>query len=736
MVEWFVRLHKPVLIGVAAVTALSAALLFTRGLKKDYSLEAFVASSSDSYSTFRRLMDEFVSNEFAVIAIQSDDAESEATLGLVGELVADVRSLEAVQRVTSLADILSGLPAFVRNFVSPRVREHPLLVDNLISRDGKTTAILLQMAGEGATGAARKHTVARLKEIVAAARQKHPTNKIILAGPYVTLIDMYDYVDRDLLNFSAAGLALLLLTLGLVFRRLAPMLFALFVSIAATLCTVGMASALALPSTLIMQMIVILVMVLSVANCVHLIVADDEVFARAPFYEWDERARRVLKRMAAPCAAVIMTTAVGFGSVCISSITPVRMFGLLMVVGLLWSLAVSLFAIVLLARARPPAAQAPAAETLPALLRAVGLWVNAHRRQVFIGFAVASVVSAIPLGRLRFESDFVKNFRSESEVRRSYEFIESHLSPTGSVEVVVRRIDGDPIVSPESISRLRQAGDRAVLDFDPVKKALTLADMLTLGPGPTPSTAVEIDARLALARRLFGAEALRNFLNSDATALRMNLRVREGLPVQQKLQLADDIGELTAEILGPEYRMEVTGLYVFYATLVAELWQDQFRSLGLTVPAVFVVLVLVLRSVKVALIAMIPTTVPVLFCLGAMGWTGIPVNMTTAMMLSVILGIAVDDALHYLWRFRDALNETGDYTLALKRAHGSVGRACVFTTVVIAGGFWILTLSQFLPTAYFGGLLAFTMCGALAADLILLPALVLTFKPFPTNALA
>ena len=98
------------------------------------------------------------------------------------------------------------------------------------------------------------------------------------------------------------------------------------------------------------------------------------------------------------------------------------------------------------------------------------------------------------------------------------------------------------------------------------------------------------------------------------------------------------------------------------------------------------------------------------------------------------MGIAVDDAVHYLWRFRAALAETGDYTLALRTAHGSVGQACVFTTIVIAGGFWILMLSRFLPTAYFGGLLGFTMCGALAGNHKLLPAKVMTLRPFRLEA--
>ncbi|MHC4235706.1 MAG: MMPL family transporter, partial [Planctomycetota bacterium] len=192
--------------------------------------------------------------------------------------------------------------------------------------------------------------------------------------------------------------------------------------------------------------------------------------------------------------------------------------------------------------------------------------------------------------------------------------------------------------------------------------------------------------------------------------------------------MAADVRAMAQRTFGPAYSIDVTGLYYFYAKLVSGLLRDQYRSFALTVPAVFVALLITFRSVKTAAVAMIPNLLPIFFCLGTMGWLDIPVNMTTAMMLSVTLGIAVDDTVHYLWRFRDEFRRHGDYRAALTATSASVGRACVFTTVVIAGGFWILLLSQFLPTAYFGGLVGFTMLGTLAADLVLLPVLITTFR--------
>jgi len=263
-----------------------------------------------------------------------------------------------------------------------------------------------------------------------------------------------------------------------------------------------------------------------------------------------------------------------------------------------------------------------------------------------------------------------------------------------------------------------------------IKKAMTLADMLTLGAEDLPTNRFMLQARLAAASSAMGEGALRNFLSADRTALRINLRATEGVTVQEKLRVCAGIERSAREVFGDGYDVTVTGLYAFYATLVGNLVRDQYRSFSLAVPAVFIVFAILMRSIRIAAIAMVPNLLPVAICLGTMAWLGIPINMTTMMMLSVVFGIAVDDTLHYLWRCRTEFAAYGRYEDAITASHRSVGRACLFTTIVIAGGFWILTLSQFLPTAYFGGLVGYTMLAALATDLLLLPVLILWLKPF------
>jgi predicted RND superfamily exporter protein len=463
---------------------------------------------------------------------------------------------------------------------------------------------------------------------------------------------------------------------------------------------------------------------------VHLAAAAEETCLDDPAAERREQARRTLRRMLAPCTAVVATTAVGFAAICTSSISPVRLLGALIVFGLAWSLVTALCGSVAVAGRTP----SPTARThLPRWLRRVGAWSDRRRWWVFGLFAVASGLCAAGIGRLSFESAFLENFRAHSSVRESYEFIGEHFAPVGSLEVVVQTADGNAVLSPETVRTADAFAAEVVERFDPVRKSQTVGDLLTLFGTGLPRSAWDLRLRLTLLDAAAGAEdPLRAFVNADGSAMRVQFRASESdVSVPEKLGMAAEVRAMAEEAFGPGYRVEVTGLYYFYARLIDGMVRDQYRSVAITVPAVLVVLTLLLRSLRVALVAMIPNLLPMVFCLGVMGWSGIPVNMTTAMMLSVTFGIAVDDTLHYLWRFRDALRETGDYSVAVMRAHGSVGRACVFTTVVIAGGFWILILSEFLPTAYFGGLVGFTMMATLAADLVLLPALLTAIRPFP-----
>lgn len=721
MPDLIIRLRKPVIAAGLILAIATAAGLLTVGLREDYRLEAFVATDDDAYAQFRAFLDEFASNEFALIAIHHDDPFGPQMEKAIREMSIAAKKLGAVQRCSSVADI----PASLRLILGDHLLSHPMIAGTLISNDRRTAAVLLQMSGESGSedeGQRRRSTVRSLKKIVADAQERHPQFSIMLAGPYVTLIDMYEYVDRDLLLFSIAAFVLTVLAMWLVFRRVEPMLYAATVAAGAILITLGVTIAWGIVASLITQMLVILIIVLAVAHCVHLAVAAEETLLESPRANWLDNARATLRRMTAPSIVVTATTAIGFGSVCISQVAPVRRFGWLMVVGLIVGLIGGLCGVVRLHAVRP-ASVVPHAGLANALER-IGRFAIRRRKLIVVAFALGAAGVGYGARFLSFESDFVKNFRPHSDVRRSYRFIEENLSPLGSVEIIARHNAGNTVDTLQAVQAAAMTVEEGLQTAPMAKNGLSLADALTFVLPQPPQSDQDVRTRLELLQALpDGKSLLRNFINDRRDALRINFRCVEGYDVNQKLAACESLRARAQAVFGDDYDVKVTGLYHFYAQLVSGLLRDQYRALAITGVAILMAFLVFFRSIRLTGSAMIVNALPVLCCLGAMGWADIPVNMTTAMMLSAALGIAVDDTIHYLWRYRASESAGLNPVDAIVSTQRSVGRACFFTSVVITLGFTILLLSEFLPTAYFGGLVGFTMVVALAADLLLLPAL-------------
>ncbi|MCH8965124.1 MAG: MMPL family transporter [Planctomycetes bacterium] len=728
MIHWFGQ-HWAKVVLAAFLGALAAIVaLYRPGLQEDYSIASIVGSDNAEFETFQEFIATFGGSELALIAVRGQNALDDDTLACLDEIVPQVEQLPAVRKVGAI----SKLPSFGRSLML----DHPLVRGVLVSHDGRTAAIILQMRGDHEPGPTRKQTVAELRRIVETARRNHAAQEIILTGPYVTMLEMFEFVREDLRLFSIGVAGLMCIVLFAVLGSWRMSFFAVGVAAAAVLCTLGCTIAAGVNMSLTTQMVVILIAVLAVATCVHLAVGLRESGGGVVL---------TLSNLMAPCTAVILTSVAAFASVCISDIQPIREFGVIMAGGLLLTLALAFAALFAVSRVhwRSSRQWHPGVrlyDTRAGLhrwlgSRLAGVAERSLRRRaiVIVLFGILAVLLAIPIPELQFESNFVKNFRADSTVRRGYAFISENLTPLGSIELVVRSKSGESIINVHAIQATDRVIAHAIDAHTPIIKGLSILDVLRLPGIGVPSSEVGLQASFQAAKAVLGKlldpDLMRNFVTDDLSTLRISLRAREGAGVCQKIEMADDIRKQATMEFGPAYEVTVTGLYYFYATLMAGLLRDQNTTFAITLVAIFVISGLLLRSWKLAAIGMVPNLLPTVACLGLMGWLEIPINMATSMMLAISLGIAVDDTLHYLWRFRRELSHDGDIAGAILRTHRSVGLACVFTTVVITGGFWILCFSRFLPIAYFGVLIGLTMVVALAADLVLLPALLILIKP-------
>jgi predicted RND superfamily exporter protein len=247
-----------------------------------------------------------------------------------------------------------------------------------------------------------------------------------------------------------------------------------------------------------------------------------------------------------------------------------------------------------------------------------------------------------------------------------------------------------------------------------------------------------------------GRAPLYSYLDPTGRIARVFVRIKETTPGLERRRLVNELKAfLDREAKVPGLRVEVTGIFVLYANMLHSLFEGAAKStLGVFV-AILLMMVVLFRSVRLGFLAIVPNVIPILFvlgtmgwlgvnldmnnimvALGTMGWLGVNLDMNNIMVASVTMGIAVDDTLHYLFRYRREIQRDGDYEKAMERTHNTVGKAIVLTSVVIVSGFLVLAFSNFIPTQNFGVFSSLAMVAALLAAMTLLPACILVFKPF------
>ena len=529
---------------------------------------------------------------------------------------------------------------------------------------------------------------------------------------------MFELVRIDLALFCLLSLLPIGMILWLALGTWRLMTFPIAVAAVCVLCTLGFTIVFALNTALNLQTIVLLVAVLTIATCVHLAVGQFEYRGNSP---------RTVRRLAWPCTGVMVTSIGGFAAVAISPVQPVRTFSLVMSFGLSWSLLISLAAAIPWLHQPGRHTETTAQHWLEVGLLRLAILSQRRSRLIAWLFLAAALACVPAITRFEYDSNFLNNFRPSTSIRRNYHFVESNLTPMQSIEILVRCRDESSPLRAKALRSIDLSRQTLLTRHPLLARSLSVIDVLTAMGTKLPADDAELRQRLewtqTVSRVALGEHALDAFVTSDRRTLRVSFLAREGASVAQRIAVAEDVRQTMQTALGPEYTIEVTGIYLFYATLLSSLLADQGMVLAISLTSVMGGMWFFLRSWRLAVIGMVPNLFAALTCVGLMGYFRVPFNMVTSMILAVSLGITVDDTIHYLWRYRRERRRGRNTPQAIVAAHESVGRACSVTTIVLATGLGVMFGSRFLPIAYFGGITSIVMLLALAANLMLLPAL-------------
>lgn len=603
----------------------------------------------------------------------------------------------------------------------------------------------------------RAGTIAEVRAVLDRHRDEA---RIFLGGVAMIATDMIDFIDSDLRTFGISVFIFLILMLTVIFRRLRWILLPLTGCAAAVVLMMGTLALARWPVTVISSNFVSLLLIICMSMTIHLVVRFRELQAKEPGGNPRDLVARTVHFMFTPILYTALTTMVAFVSLLISGIRPVIDFGYMMTAGIAMALGV-IFLLFPSVVALLPRTQGEERDFTRGVTLAFARLTERHRKPILGVAVVLAVISAFGAARLDVENRFIDYFDEDTEIFQGMLEIDQHLGGTTPLDIVLEAdpealvaeeeefeedfygdLEGEAEESPPGywfnplrLGELRQLHEW--LDAQPeIGKVLSLDTMIRMAESINDGEPLD-DLKISLLREGLSRlpedmqdVLLRPFLSEDGNRLRVSLRVIDSDVSLRRAELIERVDGFLSEEMGyDESRYRQSGLLVLYNNVLQSLFASQIQTIGFVFLSILAMFLVLFRSLRLALIAIMPNMLPALLVLGTMGWLGIPLDLMTITIAAISVGIAVDNTIHYIIRFRREFPEDRDYRATMWRCHGSIGRAMYYTSLTIVVGFSILMLSNFVPTFYFGLFTGLAMLTALVASLALLPALLLTLRP-------
>jgi predicted RND superfamily exporter protein len=577
--------------------------------------------------------------------------------------------------------------------------------------------------------------------------------------------DMISFIKKDLSVFGIGVFIFLVVMLTTIFRQARWVILPLLSCVFAGLLMVGLLGMVGWKVTVISSNFISLMLILTMSMNVHLIVRYRQLRRDNPELDQHALVLDVCKRMVLPCLYTALTTMIGFASLVVSGIKPVIDFGWMMTIGLgvtfLTSFSLFPAILILLDRAKIQGSQ----NSEVPFTRALASFTEKNGGKVLILSLLLAIVSAVGMSKLKVENSFINYFSKSTEIYQGLKLIDDKLGGTTPLDVILKFDetkeygeveedtgddddefgDFDDLFGEEEgdvsdawftdykIERVKAVHD--YLDGLPaVGKVLSLASLLRLAEDlneGAPFDAFELAIINKRAPDELKASMLDPYISIENNEARINLRILDSLENLRRNDLLIQINDDLQNKLGLEPDdFQVNGILVLYNNMLQSLFRSQILTLGVVMLGIALMLVVLFRSVSLAVIGIIPNLLAAAIILGLMGLLNIPLDLMTITIAAVTIGIAVDNSIHYIYRFREEYPKHQDYIKTMHYCHANIGRAVFYTAITIIVGFSIMVMSNFIPTIYFGLLIALAMFIALLAVLTLLPKLILIWKPF------
>jgi uncharacterized protein len=578
---------------------------------------------------------------------------------------------------------------------------------------------------------------------------------INLSGIPMIADDLISFVKKDITVFGSGVFIFIIITLWFIFRDIRWVVFPLLSCFLSIAIMVGMLGYLNWKVTVISSNFISLMLILTMEINIHYVERYKQLQAEFPKKKENYLTYLTTTKIFTPILYAVLTTALAFLSFIFCDIKPVIDFGWMMTLGLFISLFVSMILLpYLIIKFKPKAT--PIHESKNSKLAEIFASIALNQRLLVLTFStIILILSIYGLTRLKVENSFINYFDKKTEIYQGMKLIDEKLGGTTPLEIILKFKDSDS-KSNKSDDDFFQGSDsneykdsywftnfrvnnivnvHQYLETLPeIGKVLSFYSVLQLGEKINDNKKLGPLEMAILYSKLpddIKKSIVTPYVSIENNEARISLRIIDSNPNLNRKELLIKIQkDLEEKLKLNKDEFKITGILVIFNNLLQSLFDSQIKTLGITFAGIFILLLILFKSLSWSIVAAIPNFTAALFILGSLGLFNIPLDMMTITIASITVGIAIDNSIHYIYRFREEYKLNKNYKKTIEICHKSVGKAIVNASLTIVFGFSILIFSNFIPSIYFGIFTGLAMLTAMTLVLTLMPQLIAIIKPF------
>ena len=780
-------IEKPKIVFVTLLILLGFFGFFSKDFRLDASSETLLIEGDPDLEYLNEVTERYGSREFLVLTFTPKDSMiSDNSFNNLLSIKYKIQSLDWIHNVVTLLDIPllnstdETLNEKLQNFSTLKsdgidrqkgfeeILNSPVFKNFVISEDGKTTAIIAYLKKneineefknknelekyKDKIKKKRHQNILEIREII---KSYEDIGKIHLGGIPMIADDMISFIKKDIVVFGIGVLIFIIFTLWYIFKKLIWIIIPISSCFFSVIIMLGILGLLGWKVTVISSNFIALMLILTMAMNIHMGTRFLQLRRNFIKLKKSQILLMTTKKMFWPILYTILTTICAFLSLIFSEIKPIIDFGWMMTMGLVVSFLITF-------------------SLLPTLINFIDdKNINIKENQnskityflanksiynkslILLITVLVILLSVIGINKLEVENSFINYFSKETEIYKGMKLIDQKLGGTTPLEIILKFPKNE-----EESDNGNEENDWGEDDDENVEKYWFTKDKIDkidkihnyletlpeVGKVLSFSSIIEVATNLNNNKPLgslemgvlyskipdsIKQEIVNPYISIENSEARINLRIKDSQENLRRNDLLKKINfDLRNKLKLKDDEFKLAGVLILFNNLLQSLFKSQILTLGFVMMGILVMFLILFKNIKLSLIGVIPNFLAAFFILGIIGILNIPLDLMTITIAAITIGIAVDNSIHYIYRFKEEFSKIKDYNKTIKHCHSTVGVAIVNTSITIVFGFSILFLSNFIPTIYFGIFTGIAMLFAMLSVLTLLPVMLLLFKPF------